>query len=261
LLARLREPSKRLRARGELAMLSEPYGAEAEAFRILRANIEFAGVDQAVVTLMVTGALDGEGRTTTAANLAVAGALAGRNVVLVDLDLRHPRIDRLFHLEGQPGLTDVALGHVPLSEALVPVTLYPARPATDGWDKEGAGGLAVLTSGPVPPDSGEFVATRALRQMLAELRSRAELVVIDAPPLLPVGDARTLSPLVDALVLVLDVNLARRPLLQELRRVLDGLPAPVLGFVATGVDPTGDERYAGYHRRRLARRLRTRVAA
>ena len=257
LLGRLREPSKRVRANDELVMLSEPYDADAEAFRILRANIDFASVDRNAVALMVTGAVDGEGRTTIAANLALAAALAGRGVVLADLDLRHPRIDRLFGLEGRPGLTDVALGHVSLAEALVPVPLYPSGgdELTNSHD-EAAGGLEVLASGPVPLDSGEFVATRAVGEIVAALRDRAELLIVDAPPLLPVGDARALSRLVDGLMLVLDVGLARRPLVQELRRVLDALPTPAIGFVATGVDAAGDDRYAGYYRRHVPRRTR-----
>jgi capsular exopolysaccharide synthesis family protein len=261
LLGRLREPSRRLRARNELVMLAEPYTADAEAFRILRANIEFARVDRHAVALMMTGAVDGEGRTTTAANLAVAAALAGRRVVLVDLDLRNPLIDRLFAIEGKPGLTDVALGHVSLAEALVPIPLHPTgQDALAAWEEEVVGGLEVLASGPVPLDSGEFVATRAVGQIVAALRARAELVIVDAPPLLPVGDARTLSRVVDGLILVLDVSVARRPVIQELRRVLDALPTRALGFVATGVDADGDDRYAGYDGRHAGRR-RSRLVA
>jgi tyrosine-protein kinase len=261
LLGRLREPSRALRSRDGLVMLSAPYDAEAEAFRILRANIEFAGVDRDAAVFMVTGAVDGEGRTTTAANLVVAAALAGRRVALVDLDLRHPRVDRLFGLDGQPGLTDVALGHVSLDDALAPVALHSSRQdPLLGGDGEAVGRLDVLPSGPVPIESGEFVATRAVAEIVGALRSRAELVIVDAPPLLPVGDARTLSSLVDGLILVLDVSLARRPLVQELRRVLDALPAPALGFVAIGVDGAADDRYAGYYRRHFARR-RTRLVA
>jgi len=257
LLGRLREPSRRLRASDELVMLAEPYGADAEAFRILRANVEFASVDRSAVALMVTGAVDGEGRTTTAANLALAAALAGRRVMLADLDLRHPLLDRLFGLEGRPGLTDVALGHVSLDEAVMPVQLHSSgRDALSDWDIDAAGGLEVLGSGPVPLDSGEFVATRAVGEIVSALRDRAELVIVDAPPLLPVGDARSLSRLVDGLILVLDVGLARRPFVQELRRVLDALPTPPLGFVATGVDAVADDRYAGYYRRHLPRRTR-----
>jgi Mrp family chromosome partitioning ATPase len=81
-------------------------------------------------------------------------------------------------------------------------------------------------------------------------------LIVDAPPLLPVGDARALSRLVDGLLLVVDVSLARRPLVQELRRVLDALPTSAIGYVATGVDAAGDDRYAGYYRRHVPRRTR-----
>jgi len=242
-------------------MLAEPLDGDAEAFRILRANVEFASVDTNTPALMVTGAIDGEGRSTTAANLALAAALAGRNVVLVDLDLRHPSLDRLFRLEGQPGLTDVALGHVALEDALVPIEIHPrSRSRSSDRDEDVAGRLRVLTSGPAPPDSGEFVASRAVEEIVAELRRRSEMLIVDSPPLLPVGDARTLSRLMDRLIVVLDTSIARRSLIQELRRVLDALPAPALGFVATGTGFAANERYRGVTARRRSQR-RTRLAA
>jgi tyrosine-protein kinase len=247
LLGTLRDGGRRARE-GGIAMLDEPHGPEAEAYRILRTNLDFANIDRSARVLLVTGAVDGEGRSTTAANLATAVALAGRRVVLADVDLRHPMVGPLFGLDGVPGLTDVALGHVSLGEALARVPLGPP----DGVSPNGAGGggsLDVLPSGPTPIDSGEFVGTRAVADLVGELAERADLVVLDAPPLLPVGDARTLTTLADALIVVTNLDLVRRPMLHELARVLAVLPTRVLGFVATGATADRHDAYGGFYRR------------
>jgi non-specific protein-tyrosine kinase len=241
LLGTAREPAAR---RSGLVLQTDPFGGAAEAFRILRANIEFANLDRQAQVILVTGSVDGEGRSTTLANLGVACALGGREVVLVDLHLRHPALDQLFGFPGRCGLTDVALGHVSLDEALAAV---PMRPAVAAEEVGETGSLRVLTSGPPPPDSGEFVGTRAVAETIDDLRARADLVFLDAPPLLPVGDARTLSRLADALLPVVNLGSATRPMLRELRRVLDACPTPTLGFVATGVSPERHDPYGGYY--------------
>jgi polysaccharide biosynthesis transport protein len=196
LLARLPEPSRKLQKTNGLVMLANPGSVEAEAFRVLRTNIEFANIERKARSIMITSALEAEGKSTTAANLAVAAARVGQRVVLVDLDLRRPFIDRFFDLEGKPGLTNVALGHATLEEAT-------ARVAIPAAEHEGARSetnchspvavLDVLPSGPIPPDAGEFVGTAAVSQLLQELTRRYDLVVVDSPPLLHVGDALTLS--------------------------------------------------------------------
>lgn len=246
LLARLPEPPRRLRAGDELVMLAEPNGVQAEAFRMLRTNVDFANLDRNARTIMVTSAVEAEGKSTTAANLAVAMARAGRRVVLVDLDLRRPFLDRFFKLGPRPGLTHVALGRVDLEEALVPVDLGdPGAAAANGNGRVRTGGaLELLLSGPLPPNAGEFAASRTLGDILDRLAERADAVVVDAPPLLRVNDAMALSARVDALIVVVRLQVARRPMLDELRRVLQTSPATKLGFAMTGADR--DDGYYGY---------------
>ena len=177
LLGRVPEPPKRLRRAGKLVMLEEPASVQAEAFRMLRAKLDFVTLDRDVRTIMVTSALEQEGKSTTVANLAVAFARAGKRVVLVDLDLRRPVLARFFDLKG-PGLTQVALGHVPLEEALTQIVIAdppraeaPAAPRRGGdgngnRTRELSGLLEVLPSGPIPPDPGEFVSSPALGMIL-----------------------------------------------------------------------------------------------
>jgi polysaccharide biosynthesis transport protein len=249
LLARIPEPPRRIRNENQLVTRVEPGGVHAEAFRMLRTNLEFANLERGARSIMVTSAVETEGKSTTIANLAVAMARAGSRVALVDLDLRRPFLARLFSLNPtQPGLTDVALGHAELAHVAVPISISNGRssaPATNGQPYVG-GSLDVIPSGPVPPDPGEFVGTQALADILAQLHERADVILIDAPPLLHVGDAMALSARVDALFLVTRLNVVRRPMLAELRRVLHACPASKLGFVLTDALLEETYGYAGY---------------
>ena len=125
LLARVPAPLKKLRERHKLVMLEDPNGVQAETFRMLRTNLDFATMDKEARTIMVTSAVEQEGKSTTIANLAVALARAGQRVVLVDLDLRRPFLANFFELDG-PGVTQVALGHASLEEALAPIAITDA---------------------------------------------------------------------------------------------------------------------------------------
>jgi polysaccharide biosynthesis transport protein len=250
LVARLPEPPRRLRREDRLTMLVEPNANHAEAFRMLRTNLDFVRIDREVRTIMVTSAVENEGKSTTAANLAVALARAGQRVGLIDLDLRKPFLHRFFDLDPQPGLTQVALGHTTLREALVsvPIVADPTRnPALD-WNGNGAarveGVLEVLPAGPIPPNVDEFLGSRVVADILGQMRSRVDVVIIDSTPLLVVGDAMTLTGSVDGLLVVARLNLVRRPMLRELHRVLEASPAQKLGFVITGAG--SDEDYYGY---------------
>lgn len=267
LLARIPEPPRRLRTDDKLVMLQEPTSVEAEAYRVLRTNLEFVNLERGARSLMVTSAVQGEGKSTTAANLAVALARTGKRVILVDLDLRRPYLSRFFRLQGHPGITDIALDHGHLSEAIVPVpiverTARGERRASalmeNGSENGSTGGvLEVVASGPLPPDPGEFIGTHALAGLLDALALRADLVIVDSPPLLGLGDAMTLSAKVDALLVVTRLNVLRRPMLAELRRVLEACPAAKLGFVLAGAD--ADEGYAyGYYRQPYGDPERTR---
>jgi len=265
LLARLPEPARALRAESKLAMLEEPKGVNAEAFRMLRTNLEFAMLGKDVRTLLMTSAVEQEGKSTTIANLAVALARAGQRVILVDLDLRRPFLDRFFGLRDHVGLTQVAIGHVPLSDALAEIELVRspsslignleasengrAATAGNGNGKLRHGSLRVLPSGPIPPDPGEFVGTGRLAALLEELRRDADIVLIDAPPLFHVGDAMVLSAKVDAVIVATRMEILRRPMLAELNRLLETVPAIKLGFVVTGAeaDEAYGSKYGGYY--------------
>ncbi len=253
ILSRIPAPPRQLRSTNRLAMLADPDGTSAEPFRVLRTNVEFANLELNAKTLMVTSALEEEGKSTTVANLAVAFARSGKRAILVDLDLRRPFQHKFFPLGRRPGLTDIALRHVSIDDALA------QYPLTDGpsWslrNREGngavtiAGTLEVIGTGPLPPNPGEFLGSHVLDEILAELAGRADLVLIDAAPLLSVGDALALSAKVEAMLVVARIDRLRRPIVRELERTLEASPAKPLGLIVTAAD--ADESYGyGYYRR------------
>jgi Mrp family chromosome partitioning ATPase len=233
-------------------MLQESTGAQAETFRKLRTSLEFVNPDGAARTIMVTSPVEREGKSTTIANLAVALARGNRRVALVDLDLRRPYLNRLFHISGRPGITDVALKRADLSDALRPIAIATgiqerARLNGDGGASNGrtasAGLLHVLPAGTIPPMAGEMLQDERLLGLLDELATRFDVVLIDAPPLLAFGDTMTLSARVDAIFAITRLGRVQRPILHEFARQLQSCQANLLGYVLTGVEHSESYRY------------------
>ena len=177
-------------------------------------------------SILVTSALQREGKSTTIANLAVSFARSGKHVILVDLDLRRPMVERFFNIHRRSGVTDVALGRLTLEEALVEVEIPSSGDGLIGGNGrkasaigEGRGGvLEVLPCGTIPLDAGEFVGTDRLAGMIAAIEDRADVVLIDAPPALAGGDALALSARVDAMIIIVRIGMITRPTLRELAR-------------------------------------------
>ena len=185
---------------------------------MLRANLEFVNLDRGARSIMVTSALEKEGKSTTVANLAVALARAGQKVALVDLDLRRPAIASFFGIPySDPGMTNIVVGSSTLEAALVEVSRTPMAAADashvdgNGVGSNGSGGvLKVLTSGRIPPNPGELVKAKRLTAALEQLARSFDFVLIDTPPLLSVGDAMALSAHVDAMITVARLRMLRR---------------------------------------------------
>ncbi len=258
LLAKLPAP----RGRGKrLTILDGPPGQATEAVSRLRTAFDFANAESQAKVVMATSAGPREGKSTTVANLAIALSRTGRHVVLVDLDFRRPALARLFHLSDLPGVTDVAAGKAELASILSPIVHLPLGKRLMALrDAEASAGvLEVLTAGQTRVDPGEFVETAGLSELLHELRSRAEVVLIDAPPILAAGDAMALTGKVDAILLISRLGTLTSQNLRELARVLGRSPAPVLGFVATGAD-RGDG-YSTYRPQELAYETESRPRA
>lgn len=200
----------------------KPHGlsAAAEAVRHVRTNLAFLDVDNPPRTILISSSVAGEGKTTLTAHLAVALAESGRSVALVEADLRRPRVTRYLGLVSGVGVTNVLTSAAPLNEVLQPV---------------GEGRLDVLGAGPLPPNPSELLASEAFATMLNDLASSHDIVLLDAPPLLPVADAGALAGLVDGVLLCARWGSVRRDELERTGALLERLGARLLGVVLTQV--------------------------
>jgi capsular exopolysaccharide synthesis family protein len=201
--------------------LEDPESAGAEAYRTLRTSIQFLSLDRSLRTLQVSSPATSEGKTTTLVNLAIALARAGQRVIVVDCDLRRPRVHQFFNLEPSPGFTSVLLGEAPLSVALRP-----------GGDVEG---LLVLTAGPIPPNPSELLSGRRTSELLEALATKCDFVLIDSPPILPVSDGSVIGARVDATLMVVNDNKTHRKQLTRSLELLNQVEATVIGTVLNRV--------------------------
>lgn len=221
---------RRQRGSKELAALGND--AIAETYRTLRTGVTFAVPDNPPRVIMVTSASEGEGKTTTAINLAIALAQSGERTAIVDADLRRAGVASALGLEGAVGVTSVITRSSTLESAL------------QVWQD----GLIVLPSGQLPPNPSEVVGSQAMGRLLNDLQDYADVIVIDSPPVLPVTDAAVLSTQVEGVIMVVRAGKTQRAQAAEARRRLDGVQAPVIGSVLNGVKRSSAAGYyAAYH--------------
>lgn len=192
-----------------------------EAFRILRTNLQYLGVDRVSRVFVVTSPMAREGKTTTATNLAITIAQAGQRVLLVGADLRRPAVDDLLGVVGGVGLTTVLVGKADLDEAVQEYLPVP--------------NLAVLTSGAVPPNPSELLQSRAMADLLERVRREYDLVIVDAPPVLPVADAALLARQADGTLVLVRQGRTRRDHLERTMDRLEVVNGRTVGVVVTMV--------------------------
>jgi non-specific protein-tyrosine kinase len=205
----------------DLITVSEPRSPISEAYRTLRTNLDFAGLDQALETLVVTSAGVGEGKSTTLANLAVVSAQAGRKVILVDADLRRPTLHQTFGLDNETGLTTVMMDEAAL-----------ASPPLRDTKIEG---LSVLTSGPLPPNPADLMGSRRMEEVITALSEQADQILFDTPPVVAVTDAAVLATKVDGVLLVISAGKTRREYARTAVQRLEQINARLVGTVLTNV--------------------------
>jgi succinoglycan biosynthesis transport protein ExoP len=202
-------------------IVRQPSSTLAEAFRSLRTNIQGLSVDKPLCTLLVTSPGPGDGKTTTVANLGVVLAKAGKSVILIDADLRRSTLHKIFQVPNKQGLTSL---------------LYEKEPEIDGTLQEtDIENLRILTSGPLPLNPSELLSSRKMGALVQELRGRADVIVFDTPPTLPVTDAAVLAAQADGVLVVARAGKTRRGALRQTVDNLQQVGAHILGTTLNGV--------------------------
>jgi capsular exopolysaccharide synthesis family protein len=216
-----------------LITLINPRSPAAEAYRTLRTNLMFYSVDHPLNAFVVTSPLQGEGKSTVLANLAVTLAQGGHETLIVDCDLRRPTQHELWDLKNDRGLTSMLLENAALENP-------PMQPA-------GVEQLSVLTSGPLPPNPADVVASHRMDDVIVTLRKKVEYILFDAPPVLAVTDAALLGLKVDGVLLVLRVGTSRRDRAARTKEELERVKVPIVGTVL--VNAPRDSAVSNYYTR------------
>jgi capsular exopolysaccharide synthesis family protein len=193
-----------------------PRSPQAEALRLLRANLQFVNVDSVQKAIVVTSSLPGEGKSTVATNLAMSLAETGVRVTLLDADLRKPSVADFLGIPSDVGLTNVLVGELDIEQAA---------------QTYGKHGLTVIASGPKPPNPAELLQSQVMADVLGKLRESADVVLIDAPPVLPVVDAAILTSMTDGAILVVRNGRTRRDQVRHAVAALDKVGGRLLGTV------------------------------
>ena len=211
-------------------VVEDPRSYIAESYRVLRTNLHYANPDAPLRRLLVTSAGEGEGKSTTVANLGACYAQTERSVLLIDADLRRPTLAGRFGLPSAPGLSSY-LGGDALLEAVIQKTSVP--------------NLSLVASGPTPPNPAELSGSRRMREMLEALSERFDIIVIDSPPVLAVSDAGALASAVDGVLLVVGSGTVARAQLRRAKEAIEAVHGRIVGAVLNGFDPTAQ----GYSRK------------
>lgn len=204
----------------------------AEQYRTIRTNIQFASADRKIQTIVVTSSGPSEGKSTTAANIAVVFANSGQRVLLVDADMRQPTIHKTFGLTNEVGLSKVLSSNNSVLEM--------SRPSI-------VDNLFILTSGPKPPNPSELLGSTRMDQVIEEARHLYDVIIFDMPPVVTVTDAQIMASKADGTLLVVRENVTRKDALTKAKDLLEMVQAKVLGVVYNGAQNLKDQGYYYYN--------------
>ena len=209
-----------------------PRSPVAEAFRSLRTNLEYSSVDEPLKTVLVTSSGESEGKSTVAANLAVAEAQSGKNVVIIDADMRRPKVHVQFNKPNRIGLSDVVTGKMSIDEVI------------KSYDQ--VENLSIITCGTLPPNPAELLGSARMTKVIEELEAKFDILVVDSPPMV-VSDAQILSSKVDGVIFVVIPGQTRALTAQRPVEELKRIGTRVLGVVANKIPKNRDYYYGGYN--------------
>jgi len=224
-IAKLKDPRQVVFSAGK------PVNQVAESFTRVYSNIKFAEIESTFRTVLVTSARKGEGKSTTLVNLACAIAAAGKRVIIVDTDLRNPTAQRILGTKLTAGLTSVLAGEATLDEALKPA---------------GHPGLTLLPTGPIPPNPAELLHSQAMKDLISQLKERADLVIFDSPPTLLVADAMLLAGELDAAIIVSESGGVSRRAVEQVKESLQVAKTRILGVILNKIQDTPGSYYNYY---------------
>ena len=227
----------------------DPKSLPAEAFRTLRSNLEFMRVDKKSKSFMVTSSFVQEGKTFNVVNLALSMSQAGKKVLLIEADLRKPVIHKMFGLNRIPGLTDYILGNYSWQEIRYTITdvMLGDFELEEILRTPGLDNLNIIPAGTNPPNPAEILRSERFKEFLKEVYTQYDMILIDAPPVLPVADASEISTLVDGILLVYTVGKIGRGVLKRAKASLDNVGGNVVGVVLNNVKPEAGPDYFKYH--------------
>ena len=197
-----------------------PKSPVSEAYRTIRTNIQFAGVDKAMKTIVFTSTAQDEGKSTVVANLGIVMAQAGQKVVIMDCDFRNPTQHRLFKLQNKGLSNCIATG----------------KDVLEIVQSSGTPGLDILTSGPVAPNPSEILASNRMKTVINELKEKYDYVLIDTPPVLPVTDSSVISSIADGTILLTAWNQITPAMAKEAKTRLEQAGAKIIGVVLNKVE-------------------------
>lgn len=212
----------------DLVTLSAPKSTASESYRGIRTSILFSAADAAPRAILVASAAPSEGKTITAANLAVTMAQAGNRVLIIDCDMRRPRLHRVFNVPRDKGISNILVGRCTADEAVI----HSAIP-----------GIDIIPSGPVPPNPSEMLGSQNMTHFIQNVRDRYELIILDSPPITAVTDTVILSRLVDGVLIVIRAGETHREIIKNGIGLLKAANARILGAILNGVEMGRDSYY------------------
>ncbi len=216
----------------KLITVTQPKSPVAEQYRTIRTNIEFMAVDREIQAILVTSATQGEGKSTTSSNLAVAYAQQGKKVLIIDTDMRRPTVHYTFRVANGLGLSSLLTRQAEKEKAILPTKVD---------------NLSILTAAPIPPNPAELLSSRAMEHLTEQLREEFDIIIFDAPPLLQVADSRITSKLTDGVVLVVGCTTSDRQRVLKAKEQLELAEAKILGVVLNRRELTDDSAYQYYY--------------
>lgn len=213
-------------------LLDDPKSIVSEAFRVLRTNLQFAGVDKPLKKILITSSVPQEGKSLITSNLAISIASAGNKTLLVDADLRRPKQQKNFLLENYKGLSNLLAENLPLESVI---------------NETKVENLHVLTSGPVPPNPAEILGSAKMKKFIEEACSIYDMVLFDSPPVNSVADASILSASMDGVILVVEAGSTEREAAMVAKQQLEKVNARILGVVLNKVEQKSGGYYYYYY--------------